>query len=117
MPKKGPALTVNQTTSNTTDLRSFANDVSSVADAKSDSSGNVLMSKNVTSFPGSSSGFKKAIPSADSHNFPAIAHPKLSKSKIIGLTNRPSAIPISLKSSTPFMMAPTLEKITALSLL
>ena len=117
MPKKEPAPIVNQTISNTTDLPSFANDVSGVADAKNDSFGNVSMSKNITSFLGSNSGFKKAIPSADSHSFLATAHPRSSKSKIIGLTNLPSAISISPKSSTPFVTAPTSAKITASSLL
>ena len=117
MPKKEPAQIVNQTTSNTTALRSFANDVSGVVDAKSDLFGNVLMSKNVTSFLGSNSGFKKAIPSADSPNFLATAHPRSNKSKIIGLPNLPSTISISPKSSTPSMTEPTSAEIAVSSLL
>ena len=111
MPKKEPAQIVSPTTSNMMDLRLFANPVSNAADAKSDSSGNVLMLKSVTSFLGFDSGFKKAILSADSHSFLATAHPRSSKSKSIGLANLPNKLSISPKSSTSFMTAPISVKI------
>ena len=87
MPKKEPVQIVNQATSSMTDLRPTTNNVSNVEDAKNDSFGNVLMSKNVTSFLGSNFGFKKAIPSADSQSFPDTAPSKSSTLKMIGLGN------------------------------
>ena len=115
MPKKEPAQIVNQTTSNSTDLRSFANNVSSVADAKNDSFGDVLMSKNITCFLGSSSGFKKAILSVDFPRSQATANLKSSKSKIIGFSKSRCAKPISRKSNTCFMTVLISAKINASS--
>ena len=115
MPKKEPVPIVNQTTSSMMDLRPTTNNVSDVEDAKNDSFGNALMSKNVTSFLGSNSGFKKAIPSADFHSFLDTAHSKSSKSKIIGLNNFHSATRISPTSNMSSMTALISDETTALS--
>ena len=115
MPKKDPVQNVNQTVSITMDLQETANNVSGVDDAESDLFGNVLMLKNVTSSLGSNSGFKKAIPSADSHSFLDTAHSKSSKSKMIGLINFQPTTLISPKSNTSFMMVPISDETTALS--
>ena len=116
MPKKDHALIVNQTTSSTTALQQIINNVFGVDDAESDLSGNVLMSKNVTNFLGLNSGFKKAIRSGDSQNSLDTAHPKSSKSKIIGLTNFRNATATSLKSNMSSMTALISDETTALSL-
>ena len=117
MPKKRHAPIADQTTSNAMDLQPFVSSVSNANTAKNDLFGNALTSKNETSFPGFNSGFKKVIPSADFLNFPDIANPKSSKSKIIGFTNLQSTISFFPKSSTPFMTEPTSTEITASSLL
>ncbi len=115
MPKKEHAQVVNQTMSSATALQQIINNVFSVDDAKSDLSGNVLMSKNVMSFPGSNSGFKKAIRSGDSQSSQDTAHSKSSKSKIIGLSNPQSIMRTSLKSNTSSTMALISDETTALS--
>ena len=115
MPKKEPVQIVDQAPSSLMDLQPITNDVSGVGNAKSDSFGNVLMSKNGTNFLGSNSGFKKAIQSADSPSFPAIAPLNSSKSKIIGLSNFQSATRISPESNTSSMTVLISDETTALS--
>ena len=115
MPKKEHVQIVNQVTSSMMDLQPITNDVFDAGNVKNDSFGNVLMSKNGTNFLGSNSGFKKAIQSAGSLNFPATAHSKLSESKIIGLNNYQSTIGISLKSNTSSTTALISDETTALS--
>jgi hypothetical protein len=115
MPKKEPVQSVNHVTSNTTDLRQITNNVFSACNVENDSFGNALTSKNVTNFPGSISGFRKVIPSEDSHSFLDTAHLKSSKLKIIGLPNFQSATPIFPKSSTSSMMVRISDGTTALS--
>ena len=115
MPKKEPVQIVNQVPSNMTDSQPITNDVSGVGNVKSDSFGNVLMSKNVMSFLGSNSGFKKAIPSVGSHSFRDTAPSKLSKSKIIGLSNFQSTTRIWPKSNMSSMTALISDETTALS--
>ena len=115
MPKKERAQIVNQAMSSATALQQVINNVFSVDDAESDLSGNVLMSKNVTNFLGSNSGFKKVIPSGDSQSSRDTAHPKSSKSKIIGLSNPQSTIWTSLKSNMSSTMVLILDETTALS--
>ena len=113
MPKKEHAQTVNQTISNVMDSRPIISNVSDAGAAKSDSFGNVLTSENETNFPGSSSGSKKAILSADLHSFPDTANPKSNESKMTGFVKSQNTALISQRSATFFMMAPTSEKTTA----
>ena len=114
MPKKEPAQIVNQTTSSMTALQQIINTVFGVDNAESDLSGNVLMSKNVTNFLGSNSGFKKAIRSADSRSSQDTAHSKSRKSKIIGLINFRSTTATSPKSNMSSMTALISDETTAL---
>ena len=116
MPKKEPVPIVNQRTSNMMDLRQITNNVSVAEDVESILFGNVLMSKNVMSFLGFASGFKKAIPSEDSQNSRDTAPLKSSKSKTIGLCSFQSTTPTSPKSNISFMTALISEETTALSL-
>jgi hypothetical protein len=115
MPKKEPVPIVNQTTSSATALQQITNSVFGAGDVESDLSGNVLMSKNATNFPGSNSGFKKAIRSGDSQSFQDTAHSKSSKSKMIGLSNLRSATQISREFNTSSMTALISEETIALS--
>jgi hypothetical protein len=115
MPKKEFALIVNQTTLTTMVLRQITSSVSAVGDAINALFGNVLMSKNAMSLPGSNSGSKKAIPFADSQNFLDTAHSKSSKLKTIGLINFQCTTPISQPFDTHSVMALISERITALS--
>ena len=117
MPKKELAQSANPATSNTMDLLKTTNNVFGVDSVKNDLFGNVLMLKNVTNFLGSNFGFKKAIPSEDSHSFPDTAHPKSDKSKIIGLASTQQASQTFRKSSTFFATAPISEDTNVLWLL
>ena len=114
MPKKEPAQTVNQRTSSMMDLPPSANSVFDAGDAGNVLFGNVLMSKNVTNFLGSNSGFKKAIRSADSRSSQDTAHSKSRKSKIIGLINFRSTTATSPKSNMSSMTALISDETTAL---
>ena len=115
MPKKEPVQIVNQITSSMTALQQIINNVFGVDNAESDLSGNVLMSKNVTNFLGSNSGFKKAIQSGDSQSSRDTAHSKSNKSKIIGLSNSQSIIRTSLRSNMSSTTALISDETTALS--
>ena len=115
MPKKEPAQNVKHATSNMMDLRQIKNSASDVGDVENVSFGNAAMLKNVTNFLGSNSGFKKVIPSGDSQSSRDTAHPKSSKSKIIGLSNPQSTIWTSLKSNMSSTMVLILDETTALS--
>jgi len=115
MPKKEFALIANQTTLTTMVLRQIINSVSAAGDAINALFGNALMSKNVMSLLGSNYGSKKAIPLADSQNFPDTAHSKSSKSKTIGLINFQCPTPISQPFDTHSVTALISETITALS--
>lgn len=115
MPKKELALIVNQPLLTRTELRQITNDVSGVGNAISALSGNAVMSKNVMNFPGSNSGFKKAILFGDFQNSPDTALSKSSKSKTTGSINSQGTTPISPTSDTSSMTALISERITALS--
>ena len=115
MPKKEPVQNVNQAMSNVTDLPQTINNVSGVGDVETDLSGDALMSKSAMNSPGSSSGFRKATPCADSPSFPATAISKSNKSKIAGSISLPGALLTCRQSNTSFRTGLISEEITALS--
>ena len=115
MPKKELVQIVNQAISNKTGLHQMTNNVFDVNDVRSASFGNVSMSKSVTNFLGSSSGFKKAILSVDFQRYQVIVNSKSSKSKIIGSNKSHREKPISRKSNTRCMTELISAKTNALS--
>ena len=117
MSKKDRAQDVNQAMLGLMDLPKVTSSVSDAGNAGSDLFGNGLMSKNVMSFLGSGSGFKKATLSEDLPNSRTIAPPRSNKSKIIGSINHRNETPFSLPYDTSFMTELTLAETTASSLL
>lgn len=115
MPKKDPAPIAKKVTSNVTALQPFINNAFVAGNATNGLSGDVRMSKNVTSFPGFNFGSKKATRSGGFQNFPATAPSKLSKSKIIGFLKFQNQSAMLQKSNTLFMTALILEKTTVSS--
>jgi hypothetical protein len=115
MPKKEPAQNANQAMLNVTDSQPTTNNVFGAGHAKGALFGSAWMSESAMNSLGLSFGSRKAIRSGDFLGFPATAHRKSKKSKIIGSVNLPSSPWICLKSNTSFMTVLISEGTTALS--